>query len=207
MFFHTIRIHESSSTKYRDTISQIFYLLNRLTIVILGVIKNTCTIQPYNKWGGGLGSPTPTPPPKLKNGQFFLCCYLLYIYSLSPLLIPYYGLLGLLGKTVSPLSHQAETKLRYALITLSYWFKSILTFTADVHTDINICKMIKCTWISRIFLSITLLELQNTNALKVLFIGNSYTYVNDVPASKLGICLLFCLLSLHTTFCLYFFSG
>ena len=51
--------------------------------------------------------------------------------------------------------------------------------------------MIKCTWISRIFLLITLLELQNTNALKVLFIGNSYTYVNDVPASKLAICLLF----------------
>ena len=60
--------------------------------------------------------------------------------------------------------------------------------------------MIKCTWISRIFLLITLLELQNTNALKVLFIGNSYTYVNDVPASKLAICLLFCLL-----FCIQFF--
>ena len=140
------------------------------------------------------------------RGANFFSAVIFYTYT--PLLIPYYGLLGLLGKTVSPLCPQAETKLRYALITLSYWFKSILTFTADVHTDINICKMIKCTWISRIFLLITLLELQNTNALKVLFIGNSYTYVNDVPASKLAICLLFCLvLSLNTIFCLYFFSG
>ena len=42
--------------------------------------------------------------------------------------------------------------------------------------------MLKCTLISRIFLLISLLVLQNTQALKVLFIGNSYTYVNDVPA-------------------------
>ena len=37
--------------------------------------------------------------------------------------------------------------------------------------------------ISRIFLLITLLVVvENTESLKVLFIGNSYTYVNDVPA-------------------------
>ena len=66
--------------------------------------------------------------------------------------------------------------------------------------------MIKCTWISRIFLLITLLELQNTNALKVLFIGNSYTYVNDVPASKLAICLLFSVYFLCKQFFVYISS-